>query len=186
MTIPWGDVSTAYHSTGIPDIEVYMSAPLSLRTGSRAMRLFGPLLAAAPAQVLLKKRIRSRPEGPSDEEREGARASSGRSQGRRGTHGRNAPGWPRGLHPDRPHLAPDRGQGPGRPGPARVPDAFHGLWPGSHPRGGGCRPPRRGIAASRRPSNYRAGATEVTETRGAHLFGLTAACAFRSWRSRAT
>ncbi len=27
MTIPWGDVSTAYHSTGIPNIEVYMSAP---------------------------------------------------------------------------------------------------------------------------------------------------------------
>ena len=33
ITIPWGDVSTAYHSTGIPDIEVYMSAPLSLRVG---------------------------------------------------------------------------------------------------------------------------------------------------------
>ena len=28
MTIPWGDVSTAYHSTGIPDIEVYMAASL--------------------------------------------------------------------------------------------------------------------------------------------------------------
>jgi short subunit dehydrogenase-like uncharacterized protein len=69
MTIPWGDVSTAYHSTGIPDIEVYMSAPLSLRVASRAMRLFGPLLGAAPAQALLKRRIRSRPEGPSDEER---------------------------------------------------------------------------------------------------------------------
>ena len=27
MTIPWGDVATAYHSTGIPNIEVYMAAP---------------------------------------------------------------------------------------------------------------------------------------------------------------
>jgi len=69
MTIPWGDVSTAYHSTGIPDIEVYMSAPLSLRVGSRALRFLGPLLGTAPAQALLKKRIRSGPAGPSDEER---------------------------------------------------------------------------------------------------------------------
>ena len=27
MTIPWGDVSTAFYSTGIPNIEVYMATP---------------------------------------------------------------------------------------------------------------------------------------------------------------
>lgn len=27
MTIPWGDISTAYWSTGIPDIDVYMATP---------------------------------------------------------------------------------------------------------------------------------------------------------------
>lgn len=27
MTIPWGDVSTAFHSTGIPNIEVYTTVP---------------------------------------------------------------------------------------------------------------------------------------------------------------
>jgi short subunit dehydrogenase-like uncharacterized protein len=69
MTIPWGDVSTAYYSTGIPDIEVYMSAPLSIRAASRALRLVGPLVATAPAQSLLKRRLRSRPPGPSDAER---------------------------------------------------------------------------------------------------------------------
>jgi short subunit dehydrogenase-like uncharacterized protein len=29
MSIAWGDVATAYHSTGIPNIEVYMAAPVS-------------------------------------------------------------------------------------------------------------------------------------------------------------
>ena len=29
MTIPWGDVSTAYHSTGIPNIRVYSATPPS-------------------------------------------------------------------------------------------------------------------------------------------------------------
>ena len=26
ITIPWGDVATAYHSTGIGDVEVYLAA----------------------------------------------------------------------------------------------------------------------------------------------------------------
>ncbi|MBM4073358.1 MAG: hypothetical protein FJ271_31215, partial [Planctomycetes bacterium] len=35
ITIPWGDVSTAYHSTGIPDIEVYLAATLGQRLLAR-------------------------------------------------------------------------------------------------------------------------------------------------------
>ena len=31
ITIPWGDVASAYYSTRIPNIEVYMAAPLALR-----------------------------------------------------------------------------------------------------------------------------------------------------------
>jgi short subunit dehydrogenase-like uncharacterized protein len=69
MTIPWGDVSTAFHSTGIPDIEVYMAAPFAVRALSRATRVLGPLLATGPVQRLLKKRIRAGPAGPSDAER---------------------------------------------------------------------------------------------------------------------
>lgn len=69
MTIPWGDVATAFHSTGIPDIEVYMAAPFAVRAGSWATRLLGPLLATGPAQSLLKKRIRSGAPGPTDDER---------------------------------------------------------------------------------------------------------------------
>jgi short subunit dehydrogenase-like uncharacterized protein len=69
MTIPWGDVATAFHSTGIPDIEVYMAAPFAVRAGSWATRVLGPLLATTTAQAFLKRRIRAGSPGPSDEER---------------------------------------------------------------------------------------------------------------------
>src|SRR5438105_246807 len=41
ITIPWGDVATAYFSTGIPNIEFYMAAPLGTRTLARLSRYFG-------------------------------------------------------------------------------------------------------------------------------------------------
>jgi short subunit dehydrogenase-like uncharacterized protein len=69
MTIPWGDVSTAYHSTGIPSIEVYMAAPLRLRLAARASRYLGWFLGSALVQRLLKRRIRAGPPGPTVEER---------------------------------------------------------------------------------------------------------------------
>lgn len=68
MTIPWGDVSTAYHSTGIPNITVYMSAPPALRKGSRYLRRLGWLINRKSVQALLKRRIAQG--GPSDAERE--------------------------------------------------------------------------------------------------------------------
>src|ERR1700731_2679741 len=69
VTIPWGDVSTAYHSTGIPNIEVYTAAPLSLRLAARASRSFGWLLGSRLGQGLLRRRIRAGPPGPTEEER---------------------------------------------------------------------------------------------------------------------
>jgi short subunit dehydrogenase-like uncharacterized protein len=69
VTIPWGDVATAFHSTGIPNIEVYMAAPAALRTLLRGTRVLGPVLASRPAQAFLKGRIRSSAPGPTDEER---------------------------------------------------------------------------------------------------------------------
>jgi len=69
ITIPWGDVATAYHSTGIPDIEVYVAVPLASRIASRATRYLGPLLATGFAQRFLKGRIRSGPPGPTDAQR---------------------------------------------------------------------------------------------------------------------
>jgi short subunit dehydrogenase-like uncharacterized protein len=68
-TIPWGDVSTAYHSTGIRNIEVYAAMPARLRRMMKASRAFGRLLKTSAAQNFLKRRIKAQPAGPGDKER---------------------------------------------------------------------------------------------------------------------
>lgn len=70
-TIPWGDVSTAFHSTGIPDVEVYAAAPAAARIFMKASRPFKGLLASATVQAFLKRRIQKLPPGPSEEELRG-------------------------------------------------------------------------------------------------------------------
>jgi len=67
VTIPWGDVSTAFHSTGIPNIEVFTVVPQSALKMMKASRYLGWLLATAPFQKFLQSKIP--PGGPSDEER---------------------------------------------------------------------------------------------------------------------
>ncbi len=69
MAIPWGDVSTAYHSTGIPDIEVYVPVPSGARLGARALGVLSPLVGSSPVQKLLKRAVDARPAGPTDEQR---------------------------------------------------------------------------------------------------------------------
>jgi short subunit dehydrogenase-like uncharacterized protein len=65
-TIPWGDVSTAWHSTGIPDVEVYMTVSGALRRAMRLSRWLAPVLAAAPVRRFAARRVRARAPGPSD------------------------------------------------------------------------------------------------------------------------
>jgi len=74
VTIPWGDVATAYHTTRIPNIEVYMAAPPSMRWMMRLARPLARLLRTKTVQALLKSRIRSGPAGPSAEHRARARS----------------------------------------------------------------------------------------------------------------
>ncbi|HTU26760.1 MAG TPA: saccharopine dehydrogenase NADP-binding domain-containing protein [Pirellulales bacterium] len=64
VTIPWGDVSSAYHTTKIPNIEVYTAMP---RAAIAALRLFrGPLkMLGSPAIARLATRLIDRgPPGP--------------------------------------------------------------------------------------------------------------------------
>jgi short subunit dehydrogenase-like uncharacterized protein len=68
-TIPWGDVATAFYSTGIPNIEVYAAMPARLRKVMKLTRPFGPLLGSGVVQRFLKKRITAQPAGPNEEER---------------------------------------------------------------------------------------------------------------------
>jgi short subunit dehydrogenase-like uncharacterized protein len=69
VTIPWGDVSTAFYSTGIPDICVYMASPPNMIRGMKLARPFRKILGAAPVQKLMKKAIDARVEGPDEDAR---------------------------------------------------------------------------------------------------------------------
>ncbi|HEX5726040.1 MAG TPA: saccharopine dehydrogenase NADP-binding domain-containing protein [Longimicrobiaceae bacterium] len=68
-TIPWGDVSTAFHSTGIPDVEVYTRIPRRARRMLKASRWLGWLLGSAPVRKLAQRAARSGPAGPDEERR---------------------------------------------------------------------------------------------------------------------
>jgi short subunit dehydrogenase-like uncharacterized protein len=70
VTIPWGDVSTAFHSTGIPNIQVYAAFPQSMQNMMLASRYLGGVLALRPVQNYLKRQIVKRITGPSTQERE--------------------------------------------------------------------------------------------------------------------
>ena len=69
MTIPWGDVYTAFVSTGIPNIEVYMGVPPASATRLRRIRWLGPLLGTAPVQAWLKSQVAKRVRGPTEKGR---------------------------------------------------------------------------------------------------------------------
>jgi len=72
MTIPWGDVFTAFISTGIPDIEVYMSAPPSTIMRLKRIRMLRPLLSMQWVQNAMKRRIEKSVKGPGEEARQGS------------------------------------------------------------------------------------------------------------------
>ena len=74
MTIPWGDLATAFRSTGIPDIEVYMAVPASAVARTRRMRGLASLLGLAPVQAFLKRRVERNVKGPTAEERDRERS----------------------------------------------------------------------------------------------------------------
>jgi saccharopine dehydrogenase (NAD+, L-lysine-forming) len=69
MSVPWGDVATAWRSTQIPDITVFMSARPAVIRAARLSRFAAPILGLAPVQQLLKSRIERSVKGPDAEER---------------------------------------------------------------------------------------------------------------------
>ncbi|MEO6064461.1 MAG: saccharopine dehydrogenase NADP-binding domain-containing protein [Lysobacterales bacterium] len=64
MTIPWGDVFTAYLSTGIPNVEVYMALSPTTIARARRLRWLRPLLGTASVQAWLKRRVHRSVRGP--------------------------------------------------------------------------------------------------------------------------
>ncbi|MFV3303695.1 saccharopine dehydrogenase family protein [Pseudomonas sp. NY15181] len=66
VTIPWGDVATAFFSTGIGDIEVYLPVPPAAAIGMRVMDTFRPLLGHDRVQNWLKEQVDKRVHGPDE------------------------------------------------------------------------------------------------------------------------
>jgi short subunit dehydrogenase-like uncharacterized protein len=75
VPISWGDVATAFHSTGAENITVYLRRTPLLRTRDFLGSLFGPLLRSRIGQSALAALIRRLPEGPSQAERTGHRST---------------------------------------------------------------------------------------------------------------
>jgi len=67
IVIPWGDVSTAYYSTKIPNIEVRMAATPPLRVASLLPDFMRRAIGTPLVQSMLKAQVDRMPEGPSEE-----------------------------------------------------------------------------------------------------------------------
>ena len=73
MTIPWGDLSTAFHSTGIPNIRVYTGqSPAAIRRARRIRPLL-PIAGLRPVKRFLQWRIERTVTGPDEATRETTR-----------------------------------------------------------------------------------------------------------------
>lgn len=69
VTVPWGDVSTAYYATGIPNIEVYATVPEPAIGLMRRTRPLAPAFGTRPVQWALKRLADAAFSGPTAEER---------------------------------------------------------------------------------------------------------------------
>jgi short subunit dehydrogenase-like uncharacterized protein len=69
VTIPWGDVSTAYYTTGIENIEVYTAMPKVAENSLKIGRFATPLLGFEPVKRTLQTLVKSTVSGPSERQR---------------------------------------------------------------------------------------------------------------------
>ena len=65
--LTWGDVFTAFYSTGIPNIEDYSVFPISARNQMSSLASLGPLLKLPVVRSILKRGVKP---GPTAEQRE--------------------------------------------------------------------------------------------------------------------
>jgi short subunit dehydrogenase-like uncharacterized protein len=68
--IPWGDVSTAFRTTGIPNVEVYVPVSPKALANLRRLGRVGWVLRRKAVQAFLKSRIAKREPGPDEAARE--------------------------------------------------------------------------------------------------------------------
>jgi short subunit dehydrogenase-like uncharacterized protein len=70
VNVSWGDVATAYYTTGIPNVEAYFEATPMFRTVLTASRYFGGVFSTAPWQLWLQTYADFLPEGPTQQARD--------------------------------------------------------------------------------------------------------------------
>ncbi|MEM9174724.1 MAG: saccharopine dehydrogenase NADP-binding domain-containing protein [Myxococcota bacterium] len=74
--LPLGDVATAFHSTGAPNVETYAVAHRGLPRALRVARLLAPLLRREAVQTWIETRLeRGADDAPADTQPEGTRAT---------------------------------------------------------------------------------------------------------------
>lgn len=66
MSIPWGDISTAYHTTGIPNIETFYAVKPKVYKWIKLQHYFNWLLRRDFFKNYVKKKINQRPSGPNE------------------------------------------------------------------------------------------------------------------------
>lgn len=74
MSVPWGDVSTAYYSTGIPNIAVYFPTTRGQVWGARFLNLLRPLLRRPVVQRWAQRWVAARVRGPNEQQRNRSQA----------------------------------------------------------------------------------------------------------------
>ncbi len=67
VCIPWGDISTAWRSTGIPNIEVYSGVPDSTIRLAKLSKWFNWLLRKRWVKNYLRKKVDARQPGPDEQ-----------------------------------------------------------------------------------------------------------------------
>jgi short subunit dehydrogenase-like uncharacterized protein len=75
MSIPWGDLVTAYHSTGIPNITVYTTMSRRVARLAPMLHFWAPILRMPATVRFLQKRVEKRASGPTPEARRSTRMS---------------------------------------------------------------------------------------------------------------
>ena len=74
MSIPWGDISTAHFTTGIPNIETYTGIAPKVYRILKLQWAFNWLLRTNFIRNIIKKKINAKPAGPSDEQRQNSKS----------------------------------------------------------------------------------------------------------------
>ncbi|MGO9421379.1 saccharopine dehydrogenase family protein [Roseiarcus sp.] len=74
VQVSWGDVATAFHSTGIPNIEVHFEALPAIIGLARTPAFIKSFLGLSFMQSLLKAQVDRLPEGPTEAARRAGRA----------------------------------------------------------------------------------------------------------------